>query len=277
MTDSVRDALRAEVVDDAFTLAAYPESETPFISSKDDAKDGLDDMEDALFDLHEMMFAAKERAVLLVLQGTDASGKNGTIKHVVRLVNPAGVKIASFGEPTEEEKQHHFLWRIKREVPGPGMLGVFDRSHYEDVLVPIAEQTLDDDTVAERFEEIRSFEADLVDRGVTVVKCLLHISYDEQRERFLRRLRRHDKRWKFRESDLDTRRLWDRYRLAYGRVVQETSTEDAPWYIVPSDHKWYRNWAVARLLIESWEDMDLSYPQPDLDLDALRAALEDPA
>ena len=272
MSESLRDLLRVEpggMVD----LAGFATDETPLINGKDEAKDGLDDMEDRLFDLHEMLFAESDRSLLLVLQGMDASGKNGTIKHVVRLVNPAGVRVASFTEPTEEELEHEFLWRIRRELPGPGVLGVFNRSHYEDALVPIAERH---DDAQKQIEEIVEFEKELASTGTTVVKVFPHISYDEQRRRFLRRLRRDDKRWKFSESDLETRRRWTDHQSAYGQILSATHTEEAPWFIVPADHKWYRNWAVARILIETMEAMNLAHPQPDLDLEDLRARLEPP-
>lgn len=276
MSASISDELRAQPVDEAFTLAAIDPASTPLVGSKHDAKDRLDDMRDEIFDLHEKMMAGAERSILLVLQGTDASGKNGTIKHVVSAVNPAGLAISSFTEPTEEELEHDFLWRIRKGVPQPGFLGVFDRSHYEDVLVPLAEGTEDPSEIDKRIKEIIDFELELVESGVSIIKCLLHISYDEQRDRFLRRLRRPDKQWKFAESDLDTRRMWDEYQLAYGEVVAKTSIEQAPWHVIPSDHKWYRNWAVANLLIETMDAMDLEYPEPDLDFDALARSLEAP-
>jgi PPK2 family polyphosphate:nucleotide phosphotransferase len=272
---NLRDRLRATLIDGRLTLASYDSGATPLVSGKDDAKDGLDAMADQLFDLHEIMFAHADRSVLLVLQGTDAAGKNGTIKHVVNRVNPAGVTVAEFDEPTEEEEKHHFLWRIEQQVPSPGKLGVFARSHFEDVIVPIAEETEDEAEIDSRFEDIVAFERELADGGTVVVKCLLHISYDEQRRRFLRRLRRHDKRWKFDEGDIATRRKWDQYQLAMGETVARTHTDEAPWYIIPADNKWYRNWAIARILVETWEDWNLDYPAPDLDLEALREALDD--
>lgn len=272
---SLREKLRASVgPDGVFNLAAHDPSETPGVEGKDNADTELAEMADTLFDLHEKLFAENDRALLLVLQGTDASGKNGTIKHVVRLVNPAGVSITSFVEPTEEEQAHHFLWRVRKEVPRAGHLGVFDRSHYEDVLVPAAEAALSPQEIEQRMRDINDFERELTDSGVTVLKCLLHISYDEQRRRFLRRLRRDDKRWKFNEADLETRKLWDQFQAAYGRTVAATHTEHAPWYVVPGDHKWYRNWAIASLLIETLQEMDPDYPDPDFDLAALRDRLE---
>lgn len=275
--NELRDTFRARPIDGTVNLAGYDPAETPFVDSKSAAKVELDDdFAGRLYDLHELLYASKERAVLLVLQGLDCSGKGGTIKHVVIRVNPSGVRTASFATPTEEEQEHHFLWRIRAELPALGQLGVFDRSHYEDVIVPMVFDLVDDDAVAKRIEEINEFEAELVDGGTLVLKCLLHISYDEQRRRFLRRLRRDDKRWKFNPSDLETRRHWNAYQATYGRVIGETMTDHAPWYVIPSDHKWYRNWAVAKLLIETFESMGLAYPQPDLDVEELRAELQPP-
>lgn len=244
----------------------------------DDADDELDDLRDELFDLHELMMANEEHAVLLVLQGLDCSGKNGTIKHVVSAMNPAGVRIESFREPTEEEEQEHFLERIKRAVPEPGQLTVFDRSHYEDTFVPAVHDGMDGDEFDERLEEICEFETELVERNVNVVKCFLHISYDEQRRRFLRRLRRHDKRWKFSESDIDTRTRWPEWEVVYGKAIGRTSTDVAPWYAIPSDHKWHRNWAIATILAEQFRRLGEDYPEPfsDSEIERLRARLEPP-
>lgn len=276
MSDRLRDELVVDVVDGTFTLASRMADATPKMSSKKRAKEALIELREELRQLHDLIFANEQRSTLLVLQGTDASGKNGTIKKVVSAMNPAGVAVASFDEPTPDEEAHHFLWRIEQEVPEPGQLAVFNRSHYEDVLVPSAEGTLDAAAIEQRISDILEFEAGLREEDVSVVKCMLHLSYDEQRERFLRRLRRDDKRWKFNESDLDTRRLWDAYQQACGEVIARTSTEESPWYVVPADHKWYRNWAVASLLAETWRDWNLEYPQPKLDLAALREALEPP-
>lgn len=272
---SIRKLLRAEPVDGTLTLASYETGATPLVDSKKQAKAELEEVGERLFDLHELMFANETSGILLVLQGTDASGKNGTIKHVINRVNPAGVTVAEFGPPTEEEAEHHFLWRIRPEVPRLGRLGVFARSHYEDVIVPVAEGSEDRDEIDNRYDDIAEFESELTESGIRVVKCLLNISYDEQRERFLRRLRRHDKRWKFNEADLETRRKWDAYRMATGEALARTSTDDEPWYVIPADHKWYRNWAIAHILIETLEDMDLSYPEPELDIDSLKEALDD--
>ncbi len=275
--DELNEAFRLLPVDGAVNLAGFDAAATPMVDGKSDAKKELKhDLADELFDQHELLFATRERAMLLVLQGTDCSGKNGTIKHVVIHMNPAGVRTASFTEPTEEEKKEHFLDRHRRELPEPGQLGVFDRSYYEDYLVPAAHGELDDEAMAERLDEINAFEKELIDDGTILVKCLLHISYDEQRERFLRRLRRDDKRWKFAPSDIETRKRWDTFQAAYGRVLQATSTEHAPWYVIPADHKWYRNWAIGHLLVETLGALNLDYPQPDFNLEELRSSLEPP-
>lgn len=212
----------------------------------------------------------------MVLQGLDCSGKNGTIKHVVTTMNPAGVGTASFTEPTEEELSHDFLWRYRRELPAPSQLGVFDRSHDEDVLVPAAEGSLGEDEVAARIGRINDFERELVDSGTVLIKWMLHISCDEQRRRFLGRLRRDDKRWKFVPSDLETRRLWNEHQAAYGAALGATSPDHAPWLVIHADHKWYRNWAIAAVLLATFESMAMSYPQPDLDVEELRRRLQPP-
>jgi len=262
--------------DENLTLAGFDPA-LEYVS-KSDAEDELDDLRDRLFDLHELMMANEDHAVLLVLQGLDCSGKNGTIKHVVDAMNPAAVTVASFVEPDADEEDEHFLTRIERQVPEPGRLTVFDRSHYEDVFVPAVMEGMDGDEFDRRIDEIIEFEERLVDGGVTVVKCLLHISYDEQRERFLRRLRRHDKRWKFSEADIETRAKWDEWQVVYGKAIGRSSTEHAPWHMIPADHKWHRNWVIARLLVETFERFDERYPEPysDDELEALRARLEPP-
>ncbi len=270
--DDLSAALRARPADGVVNLAGYDPAATPFADSDVD----VEDLHDELFDAHELMFAEADASMLLILQGVDSSGKNGTIKHVVIAMNPAGVRTASFTEPTEQEAAEHFLDRYRRELPKPGQLGVFDRSYYEDVLVPSAHGTLPPENIDHRIEQINEFEADLVDRGTVVVKCLLHISYDEQRDRFLRRLRRDDKRWKFADSDLDSRRRWDEVQAAYGDVVARTSADAAPWYVIPADHKWYRNWIVGQLLLAEFDALGCAYPQPDLDLEDLRARLAPP-
>jgi PPK2 family polyphosphate:nucleotide phosphotransferase len=211
------------------------------------------------------------RAVLLVLQGMDTSGKGGVISHVVGLVDPQGLHIASFKKPTPEELAHDFLWRIRAQVPAPGRIGVFDRSHYEDVLVVRVNELVPEPQWRARYGAIREFEAELASNGVTVVKCMLHVSPSEQQERLLARLDDPAKRWKYNPSDLDVRAQWTDYRAAYTDALRETDTDAAPWYVVPADRKWYRNWAVAALLAETLDELAPQFPPPDYDVVAERA------
>ncbi len=226
-----------------------------------------------LGDLHDRLMAAGEHSVLVILQGLDGSGKSGTIKHVGRILNPAGAAVAAFKEPDAKEEAEPFLARIRRELPDPGHITFFDRSHYEDVIVPDVLDGLSDEELRQRIDAIVTFERQLVESGTVVIKCLLHLSYEEQRRRFLRRLRRRDKQWKFAESDLDTRDQWPRYQAAYGAAVGQTSTEAAPWFVVPADHKWYRNWAIASLLSEHLAVLRSEYPPLEGDIDAIRSRL----
>jgi PPK2 family polyphosphate:nucleotide phosphotransferase len=204
--------------------------------------------------------------VLLVLQGMDTSGKGGVVRHVVGAVQPQGVAVTSFKRPTPEELKHGFLWRVRRAVPGPGMLGVFDRSHYEDVLVGRVRELATPAVIERRYREIVRFESQLADDGVTVVKVFLHLSPWEQKQRLLARLDDSAKRWKFDPSDLDDRELWPAYQRAYETVLERTSTDAAPWYVVPADRKWYRNWAVGRLLLETLLELDPRLPEPTYDV-----------
>jgi PPK2 family polyphosphate:nucleotide phosphotransferase len=232
-----------------------------------------------LADLQERLYAegigGGRRRVLLVLQGMDTSGKGGVIEHVVGSANPQGVSITSFKKPTPEELRHSFLWRVRRAVPGPGLIGVFDRSHYEDVLIGRVRELAPPEEIERRYREIVKFEDQLAGEGVTLVKCLLHISPWEQKERLLARLGDSAKRWKFNPGDLDERALWGAYQRAYQKVLERTSTEANPWYVVPSDRKWYRNWAVGRLLLETLTELAPRLPEPDYDVDAQRDRLID--
>jgi PPK2 family polyphosphate:nucleotide phosphotransferase len=228
--------------------------------------------------LQEQLYAegrtGGSRSVLLVLQGMDTSGKGGTIKHVVGQVDPGGVRVASFGKPTREELEHDFLWRIRAQLPGAGKLGAFDRSHYEDVVAVRVLGLVDAATWERRFDAINRFEEELVAAGTLVVKCFLHISPDEQRERLLARLDDPTKHWKYQPSDLETRARWDDYMAAYADAIERCNPELAPWHIVPADRKWYRNWAVTNLLIEQLETMGLRWPPAQFDVEAERARLE---
>ncbi|MFJ9902362.1 PPK2 family polyphosphate kinase [Streptomyces sp. NPDC101152] len=230
-----------------------------------------------LAELQERLWAAgttgDRRRVLLVLQGMDTSGKGGTVRHVVGLFNPAGCRTVGFKAPTPEEREHHFLWRVEKELPRPGEIGAFDRSHYEDVLVPRVRALAPRDEIERRYDEINRFEQRLTDDRVTVVKCFLHISFDEQRRRLLRRLDRPDKRWKFSPGDIDDRALWPAYQEAYEIALHRCSAPHAPWYVIPADRKWYRDWAVARLLLEHLRALDPRYPEPDFDVAECRKRL----
>jgi PPK2 family polyphosphate:nucleotide phosphotransferase len=245
--------------------------------TKSDAPVHLQRLGAELDRLQEALYAegigGGRRRVLLVLQGMDTSGKGGVIRHAAGLVNPQGLHIASFKKPTAAELRHHFLWRIERQVPEPGRIGVFDRSHYEDVLVARVERLVPDAEWHGRFDEINAFEAGLAERGVTIVKCFLHISADEQRERLLARLDDPAKRWKYNPADLDARARWSDYQLAYTDALRRCGTDAAPWHVIPSDRKWYRNWAVARLLLETLRRLAPRFPRPDFDVEAERARL----
>lgn len=215
--------------------------------------------------LQERLYAAStagdRRRVLLVLQGMDTSGKGGTLKHVIGLFNPSGCRIKAFKAPTAEELTHPFLWRIKQELPLPGEIGIFDRSHYEDVLIARVRELVPRNRVRARYAQINRFEKALADDGVTVVKVFLHIGYEEQRARLLERLDNPDKHWKFNVGDVEERGAWPAYQEAYEVALERCSTDAAPWYVVPADRKWYRNWAISTLLREHLEDIDPHYPK----------------
>ncbi|CAN5397331.1 polyphosphate--nucleotide phosphotransferase [soil metagenome] len=276
---SIRDALR--VAAGPVNLLGYePDAKTLAPGGKAKTAAQLAESGPALADMQEKLFAngasGGNRRILLVLQGMDTSGKDGVVKHVVGLVGPAGVSIASFKKPSPEEAAHHFLWRIKKALPAAGMIGVFNRSHYEDVVITRVHEWIDDAEREQRLAAIRDFEAQLVESGTVLIKCFLHISYAQQRERLVERLNDPTKYWKFNPGDIDERAFWSDYQAAYGHAIAATSTDDAPWYIVPSDSKWYRNWAIGRLLSESLEDLGLTYPSADFDLDAARTRLRPP-
>ena len=261
-------------------LTALDSGATPgFDGDKSDGKGALMALGDDLSDLQERLFAegvadvGHGRAVLLVLQGMDTSGKGGTLRHTVGLVDPQGIRISSFKKPTEEELKHDFLWRIRKALPAKGMIGVFDRSHYEDVLVVRVHELADKDEVERRYDAINAFETELVGAGITLVKCMLHISADTQKERLLARLKNPDKHWKFNPNDIDERGHWPAYREAYQIALERTNTEVAPWYVVPSDHKWYRNLAVGKLLHETLSNMNPQWPVADFDVEEQRQRL----
>ncbi len=214
------------------------------------------------------------RSVLLLIQGMDTAGKGGLVRHVVGMVDPQGVALRSFGVPTEEERAHHYLWRIRNALPRPGYLGVFDRSHYEDVLVARVENLVPQDVWEQRYDEINAFEAEVVASGTTLVKVMPVVSPDEQAARLRERLTRPDKYWKYSPGDIDVRAKWAEYEAAYQAVLDRTSTDVAPWYVVPADRKWYARMAVAELLLRALEDLDLDWPAADFDPEVELARLD---
>jgi PPK2 family polyphosphate:nucleotide phosphotransferase len=224
------------------------------------------EMWDRMHELQERLYAESKQSLLVVLQAMDAGGKDGTIEHVFKGMNPQGVRVASFKVPTEQEQAHDFLWRIHQQAPRQGEIGVFNRSHYEDVLVVRVHELVPPKVWKRRYEHIRAFEELLVTGGTTVVKLMLHISKVEQKERLQARLDDPTKHWKFRVADLAERDRWDDYQEAFEDAIEETSTDAAPWYVVPGDRKWYRNWAILRILTETLEAMDPQFPKPEDDL-----------
>ena len=263
-------------------LTSIDTGATPgFDGDKKQGEEELLALGDELSDLQERLFAegAAEvgpgRAVLLVLQGMDTSGKGGTLRHTVGLVDPQGVRLSSFKKPTQEELEHDFLWRIRKALPGKGIIGVFDRSHYEDVLIVRVHELVAKDEVERRYDAINAFEAELVGAGITIVKCMLHISADTQKKRLMARLDDPTKHWKFNPGDIDERAHWPAYRQAYEIALERTNTEVAPWYVVPSDHKWYRNLAIGHLLHETLTRLNPQWPVADFDVAEQRARLTD--
>ncbi len=222
-----------------------------------------------LADLQNKLWAEHKRSVLVVLQAMDAGGKDGTIRKVFTGVNPQGVRVASFKAPTETELAHDFLWRIHHETPGHGEIGVFNRSHYEDVLIARVDEIVPEPVWRKRYRSIRDFEEQLTDAGTTIIKVFLHISKDEQAKRFRERLDQPEKRWKFSAADLTVRAKWDRYQVAYADAISETDTDACPWYVVPADRKWYRDWAVLQILLGTLRELDPQYPPEETGLDQI--------
>lgn len=253
-------------------VAAIDTDATPgFSGTKSDAPDVLAERSSRLAELQEMLYANYKasddtRSVLLVLQGMDTAGKGGIVKHVVGSVNPMGVRYTAFGKPTEEELSHHFLWRIRRALPPAGHIGVFDRSHYEDVLVVRVQALVPEERWRRRYDHIVAFEQMLADEGTTIVKLFLHISKDEQRERLQKRLDDPSKHWKFDPADLENRRRWDDYQQAFTEAIERTTADHAPWYVIPADRKWFRNLAVSEILVQTLDQLCIEVPpSPDLD------------
>jgi PPK2 family polyphosphate:nucleotide phosphotransferase len=271
----IRDVLRAELRDGRFRMVDVDPDSSPGLKKRKHARKEMEAAHANLFGLQERLFAESKRSVLVVLQAMDTGGKDGTITHVMGHLNPQGVHITSFKQPTPEEKRHGFLWRIKRNLPQPGVVGIFNRSQYEDVLIARVHALADLKVIERRYQLINQFEKEVVRSGTTIIKFCLQISYEEQRKRLIDRLRDPDKHWKFHETDIDERRFWDDYMSAYGIAITNCSTKWAPWYVVPANDKDYRNWAVAKIVSETLEEMDPQYPHPKLDIPRLMKRLKD--
>ncbi len=280
MTDSIADSvrLRSGPVD----LGAIETDAAPgFDGKKADGQEALLAMAAELADLQERLWAERtagsQRRVLLVLQGMDTSGKGGVLRHAVGLIDPQGVRITSFKAPTEEELAHDFLWRIEKGLPAAGYVGVFDRSHYEDVLIAKVRGFAEPAEIERRYGAVNDFEAELAIAGTTIVKCMLHISADEQRSRLQERLDNPEKHYKFNPGDLDERELWAAYRGAYEIALERTNSDAAPWHVIPADKKWFRNLAVARLLLEALRGLHLQWPAADFDVEEQKRRLAEEA
>jgi PPK2 family polyphosphate:nucleotide phosphotransferase len=266
-------------VREGFALADVDPQSTPgYDKTKVEAAEDLASGAEQLDEYQERLFArsrvdATNASVLLVLQAMDSAGKGGIVRHVVGSVDPQGVSITAFKKPTPEELEHDFLWRVERRLPEPGIIGVFDRSHYEDVLIARVRELAPPDEIERRYGAINEFEKRVTDAGTRVVKVMLHISSDEQKERLAERLERPDKHWKYNPGDVDERELWPKYMEAYQRVFERTSTDHAPWHVVPGNRKWYARIAVQNLLLEALESIDPQWPAATFDVEAEKKRL----
>ena len=257
--------------DSPISLADHDPADTDDCDDPDEARAELAGLVERIADLQARLYAEEQRALLVVLQGIDAAGKDSTVAHVFRGTNPQGCRVYSFKEPSNEEAAHDFLWRYHQHTPAFGMIHVFNRSHYEDVLVVRVKGLVEEERWRSRYESINDFERMLVRERTTILKFFLHISKDAQLDRFRERLERADKHYKFSANDVRERRNWDAYQEAYEQAVCLTSTHEAPWYVVPSDHKWFRNLVVARTVAAALEELDPRWPEPEEDLERFAA------
>lgn len=250
-----------------FELARFDPSDRGRFARKRDARDLTEANLDRLRDLHDRLYASASKGLLIVLQAMDTAGKDGTIKHVLGAFNPQGVRVCPFKAPTAEELAHDFLWRVHRVAPARGGIAIFNRSHYEDVLVVRIKRLVPRSVWSRRFAHINHFERLLANSGITIVKIFLHISPDEQFERLRDRQTTPEKQWKFSPGDLADRKLWPQYMRAYEDALSRCNTAHAPWYVVPANRKWYRNLVVSEILVATMERMDLEFPEPPEDID----------
>ena len=232
--------------------------------------EALDSALTRLDELQYLLYAEGKRALLVVLQGLDAAGKDGTIRHVMSRVNPQGCRVASFKQPTPLEAKHDFLWRVHRQVPPAGDIGIFNRSHYEDVLITRVHKLVPKEVWSKRYKQINHFEAELTASSVKILKFFLHISKDEQKKRFMERIDDPKKCWKLSESDFAERHFWDDYTEAYEDALMQCSTDDAPWFVIPANKKWFRNLAVSHVIVEALESMKLKFPEPTINVKKIK-------
>ncbi len=270
---SIRDLFIARPEDGRVSLAGVDATDTQGLGRKRALRE-IKATRDELLELQARLFAEQKRSVLVILQGMDTSGKDGTVKYVMFGFNPQGVHVRGFKAPSPQELRHDFLWRFRREVPEAGHITIFNRSQYEDVLVARVKSLASPEVVLSRYPRINRFEAEAARGATAIIKVCLHISYDEQRRRLTSRLQDPAKRWKFSANDIRERRYWDDYQSAYDEALTRCSTATAPWYIVPADSKWFRNWAISQILLETLRDMRPRYPQPRLDVPAMLRRLQ---
>jgi PPK2 family polyphosphate:nucleotide phosphotransferase len=251
-------------------LAKISSSDTGDFKSEEAAKAVLTKHRDQLADLQDVFYAAQSKALLIVLQGMDTAGKDGTISHIFSGVNPQGCDVAQFKVPTPLEARHDFLWRVHAQVPARGMIGIFNRSHYEDVLSPRVHKLISSDIVSKRIDDINEFESFLSDNDVLILKFYLHISRDEQTRRLQARIDDKKKHWKLSDADIHERQFWPRYIDAYNDILCSTSRKHAPWFVIPSDHKWYRNIAISAIIVDLMQNLKLKFPQPTIDASSIK-------
>jgi PPK2 family polyphosphate:nucleotide phosphotransferase len=246
-----------------FSLAKIDPRDAGAFDGKESAKSQVKDHATRIDELQNTLYAEGKRSLLVVLQGIDCSGKDGTVRSVFNICGPIGVQVTPFKVPSEEERAHDYLWRVHRACPRKGIIGIFNRSHYEDVLVVKVKKLADPEAIERRYEEINQFEKILTDNGTRILKFMLHISKGEQAERLRDRVTDSAKRWKFNPDDLDDRKLWDHYMAAYETALRRCSTAHAPWHVIPADRNWARNAAIARIVRETLEEMAPKYPPPN--------------
>jgi PPK2 family polyphosphate:nucleotide phosphotransferase len=251
-------------------LAKISASDTGNFKSEEAAKNILANHRLALDDLQDVFYASQAKALLIVLQGMDTAGKDGTIKHIFSGINPQGCDVAAFKVPTSLEARHDFLWRVHAQVPPRGMIGIFNRSHYEDVLSPRVHKLISSDVANRRLDDINEFESFLVDNDVLILKFFLHISKDEQTRRLQARIDNKKKHWKLSEADIHERQFWPRYMDAYDDILSATSRKHAPWFVIPCDTKWYRNIAISAVIVDLMHSLNLKYPKPTVDASSIK-------